>query len=139
MSEIEKIVKFNKKFGFMVHDTPTMLTRRKLIERANFMQEELNEFIAAVQENDLTGVADALVDLVYVAKGTAVQLGLPWQELFNEVHRSNMAKERGVGKRGNLVDLIKPEGWEQPGLYEILLHHGYDAFAEPVDDPEYRG
>ncbi len=43
---------------------------------------------------DLPKIADALVDLVYVALGTAHMHALPWQKLWDDVQRANMSKER---------------------------------------------
>lgn len=39
-----------------------------------------------------------LADILYVTVGTAVALGLPIQEAFDEVHRSNMSKLGEDGK-----------------------------------------
>ena len=117
---------FALKFGHIVGEKPGHLTRRKLAERIACMQEELDEFSAAADNCDLAGQADALVDLVYFALGTSVMLGLPWLELWDDVQRANMAKERGVGKRGFLVDCIKPHGWKGPKTEEILSCAGYN-------------
>lgn len=140
---------FHQKFGLIVNDRPVRLTKRKLIERIQFMQEELDEFAAAAgigyssetlglvptnQEQSLAGQADALVDLVYVAYGTAVMLGLPWNELWDDVHRANMAKVRGTTHRGHAVDVTKPEGWQPPMTEQILDQAGYDPKAPEVDD-----
>lgn len=62
--------------------------------RLRFLREEVEELQRAYDNRDLPGIADALVDLVYVALGTAQLHGLPWQELFEEVQRANMCKER---------------------------------------------
>lgn len=153
--EDEDVAEFNRKFSMLIGYRPQHLTKRKLIERARFLREELDEFIenAGLYYDDetgfevvdapqnLAGMADALVDIVYVAKGTAVMMGLGevWPELWAEVQRANMAKERGVGKRGNLVDCIKPVGWVPPNHEAILARAGYDpeqACAEH-DDPEH--
>jgi predicted HAD superfamily Cof-like phosphohydrolase len=117
---------FQQKFSQIVNEKPVHLTKRKLEERLKFMQEELDEFEAGVIEQDLAQQADALVDIVYVALGTAVMLGLPWNELWNDVHRANMAKVPGQTHRGNLVDVMKPEGWVGPKTVEILISAGYD-------------
>jgi hypothetical protein len=122
---IQDVLAFNKKFGIMVNDDPTYLTKRKLQERIDFLQEELDEFKLACDAQDLPEQADALVDLVYVALGTAVMLGLPFQELWDDVQRANMAKERGISKRGNLVDCIKPTGWQGPMGNVILMANGW--------------
>jgi predicted HAD superfamily Cof-like phosphohydrolase len=95
-------------------------------ERIAFLQEELDELRAAAAANDLAGQADALVDLVYVAKGTALMLGLPWEELWTVVQRANMAKTRGTTKRGVKADCAKPPGWAPPDLDGALRAAGYE-------------
>ena len=150
--ECLSIAVFNRRFDQVVSHYPVHLTKRKLAERANFMLEELLEFASSsglrlmdrLRFND-TGVtksrafvvdegvdqdlpvqADSLVDLVYVAKGTAVMCGLPWRELFCEVQRANMEKVPGMTKRGNLMDVTKPVGWRPPDIEAILEEAGYD-------------
>lgn len=133
--EMDDVRRFQLKFGQIVNDTPVHLTKRKLRERSEFLQEELDEFKRAIETQDLAEQADALVDLVYVAKGTANMLGLPWDELWLDVQRANMAKVAGVGKRGHLVDCIKPPGWIPPQTMVILQNAGYDPvqFHCPVN------
>lgn len=141
--ECYDVWKFQAKFGQLHSVTVTHVTQRKLTERVECMQEELDEFKAAVATQDLAEQADALIDLVYFAKGTANMLGLPWEALWADVHRANMAKEAGVGKRGHMVDCIKPEGWVGPQTSKILLARGYQRskfqkqgvfFNPPVDE-----
>ena len=125
--ELEDVRQFHNKFGILNSErTPTMLRKRKLQERIECLQEELDEFKKACKEQDLEEQADALIDLVYFAKGTAVMMGLPWEDLWNDVQRANMSKERGVGKRGHAVDMIKPEGWKKPDGMSILKSAGFD-------------
>lgn len=109
----------------MALGAPAHLTQRKLTERIDFLQEELNEFIHAARDQDFAKQADALIDLVYVAMGTAVMLGLPWQALWDEVQRANLAKVRGPTARGHQVDVTKPPGWVPPQLDRVLWAHGY--------------
>lgn len=72
---------------------------------------------------------DALIDLVYVALGTAHLLGYPWQVGWNAVQSANMAKERAASaedsKRGSSFDVIKPPGWSPPNIERILDDHGW--------------
>jgi predicted HAD superfamily Cof-like phosphohydrolase len=124
--EYENVKEFHQKFDIIVNDRPTHLTKRKLQERVECMQEELNEFKDACEKQDLAAQADALVDLVYFAKGTAVMLGLPWQDLWDDVHSANMEKVRGVGPRGHAVDCVKPAGWIPPQTAVILKDAGYN-------------
>lgn len=125
---------FQLKFGQLVGDKPRHLTKRKLLERIAQMQEELDEFKDAVETDDIAGQADALVDLVYFALGTANHMGLPWQALWDDVQRANMSKVAGVKpERGFLVDCIKPDGWVGPRTMQILLEHGYVAPSGEAD------
>jgi predicted HAD superfamily Cof-like phosphohydrolase len=69
----------------------------------------------AESEDDIVEIADALADIIYIACGTAVSYGIPLNRVFDEVHRSNMAKlvdgkviRRADGK------ILKPDGWTPP-------------------------
>jgi len=119
------VLRFQRKLGLDAPDGPIHLTTAKLIERLNFMREELNELEDAVDTQNLADQADALIDLVYFAKGTAVQLGLPWEELWADVHRANMAKRPAATARSP-HDAIKPPGWHGPRTLAILEAYGYD-------------
>ena len=125
--EVRDVWLFQAKFGHLLNGYPTHLTRRKMLERLECMQEELDELREAVMVQDLAAQADALVDLVYFAKGTINMLGLTyvWSKLWDDVQRANMAKEPGVTKRGHRVDCIKPTGWVPPHTYQILIEGGY--------------
>lgn len=148
----DDVRRFHEKFGFIVGDTPGHLTKRKLRERCECMMEELREFADAAgltygydqigevyrfkpsdRDQDLAAQADALVDLVYFALGTAVMLGLPWTALWNDVQRANMAKVRGVKPaRQHAVDVVKPTDWVGPKTADLLAEAGYvrDDWAE---------
>lgn len=99
--------------------------------RLEFIKEEVMELVTALEAGDLPGVADSLIDLAYVTMGFGHVLGLPWQELFEEVQRANMAKERCLREedstRGSTYDVVKPEGWEPPDITGVLLRNGFDS------------
>lgn len=125
--ELEDVRAFHQKFGFIDSGRhPTMVTKRKLLERAECLQEELDEFKKAIESQDFAEQADALIDLVYFAKGTAVIMGLPWEELWDDVQRANISKVRGVTKRGHAFDVCKPEGWQKPDGEAILTKNGFN-------------
>lgn len=143
---IKKVAKFHAKFGLPVgaHDLmvkPTVgqdpLTHDSLEDeareiqkfRVKFMQEELDEFILTLANKDRVAAFDALLDLVYVAQGTALFMGVnsvQWRAGMRAVHRANMSKVRAnssaESKRGTKLDVVKPEGWAPPEreLEEIL-------------------
>jgi len=123
--EYHDVRAFHIKFKQITGEGPRHLAFRKLEERIRFMQEELDEFKEAAGTQDLALLADALVDLVYVAKGTAVMMGLPWEALWDDVQRANMEKVIGATHRGNLVDVCKPLGWTPPQTKQVLADAGY--------------
>ena len=110
-------------------ESPTLLSQEFCMERFRFMSEEIEEFVDAGIKGDMVGVADALADVIYVALGTAYQMGLPFQAIWDHVHRANMRKVRGEAKRGNSIDARKPEGWVSPeaGIAAIILGKINDA------------
>jgi predicted HAD superfamily Cof-like phosphohydrolase len=101
---------------------------QKFLEfRLNFLQEELDETrAAAVMDRNPSEVVDGLIDLCVIAIGTLDAFNVDAQKAWEEVHKCNMAKERGVKEsRPNplgLPDLIKPEGWQGPDHRD---NHGY--------------
>ena len=95
-------------------ESPSLINPAFIFERFKFMQEELDEFVTAGFQGDITGAADGLADIIYVAVGTMYLMGLPSQEIWNAVHEANMRKVRGQTKRGNAYDAAKPEGWVGP-------------------------
>jgi predicted HAD superfamily Cof-like phosphohydrolase len=120
----KNIVAFHEKFGLSpVADVPAPLDDHVANFRANFMDEELAEYLVAVASDDGEGQLDALVDLVYVALGTAYLQGFNFNEAWNRVHTANMSKVRAKSadesKRGSSFDVVKPDGWVAPNLKDL--------------------
>jgi predicted HAD superfamily Cof-like phosphohydrolase len=128
-SNYRDVFLFHQKFGLTPPEKPKLLDKDTLAFRKKLIEEEYNEFFQANIAGDLEKAADALVDLVYVAMGTAVMMGLPWQELWDEVQKKNMQKVRAnhpsESKRGSTLDVIKPEGWTPPDHAPALKRYGW--------------
>lgn len=124
--DFDDVVAFQRKFGVPMASAPAELDGRAFEFRFRFLHEELAELRQAHMDGDLAKQADALVDLVYVALGTAAMMGLPWRDLWDEVHHANMRKERATGAndgrsvRGHEYDVVKPEGWTPPDVFGVL-------------------
>ena len=119
-AEWEKVRAFQKAMEQPFKDKPTKMTRRRRALRAKWMREELMEFKAA---NNTVDQVDAMIDLIYLALGTLVEMGVKPDVPFNIVHEANMGKLWADGKP-RLVDgkVKKPEGWESPeGKIEAWL------------------
>lgn len=122
---LEDIADFHKKFELHpVSDKPSLLEIPDMAYRIQFLFEEMQELVDAFEAEDLEQQFDALIDLVYVAIGTAYLMGLPFGEGWSRVHAANMkkvrAKSKDDSKRNHEWDVIKPEGWESPYLKDLV-------------------
>ena len=66
--------------------------------RYELIREELNELKEAINKKDLTEVADALTDILYVTYGAGHAFGINLDKCFQEVQNSNMSKLGSDGK-----------------------------------------
>lgn len=128
---IGNVVEFNEKFGLPMGAEDILSTDSEAIEyRLKFLSEELNELAEALMvTGNRVDAFDALLDLAYVAYGTALFMGIDpaqWHAGMTAVHACNMAKVRVAkaedSKRGSAFDCKKPDGWVGPEarLAEIL-------------------
>ena len=124
MDMILDINDFQKKFGFKMREVGAKPDAPLLHFRLKFLLEELHELKVDASKDDMEGILDALVDLVYVALGTAWLLNLNFAGAWKLVHEANMAKVRAErpedSKRGSLFDVIKPKGWKKPDIGSLI-------------------
>ena len=124
MTMIRDIADFHTKFGLAYNGKPQQLSEELSAFRIKFMQEELDEYVHSTVTNDLEGQLDALVDLVYVALGTAYMQGFNFKEAWRRVHEANMRKVRATSeeqsKRNSSSDVVKPAGWVAPDLKDLV-------------------
>ena len=98
MTNFEKVGIFMKTFGQEVK-TKAELSNNKINElRISLINEELEELKKAVKDNDISEVADALTDILYVVYGAGHAFGINLDKCFNEVQESNMSKLDENGK-----------------------------------------
>lgn len=118
---LQDIEAFHIKYQLQYKDRPRFLPEELSKFRAKFIEEELDEYILATTLEDKF---DALIDLVYVALGTAYLHGFDFEEGWKRVHAANMAKVRAQmadeSKRGTKFDVVKPEGWTPPDLSDLV-------------------
>lgn len=120
-AEWEMVKEFHVRFRHPVAETPKALETNRVITRCKWMHEEINEFL---ESETLYEQADAIVDLIYFALGTLVEMGIPPGELFAVVHEANMKKlwADGVPHYGVDGKTIKPYNWvdPEPQFIEII-------------------
>ena len=92
--------------------------------RFNLMKEENEEYLEAVQNNDLVEIADALGDMLYILCGTILEHGLQHkiEAVFDEIQRSNMSKLDENGKPIYREDgkVMKGANYFKPDFTQIL-------------------
>lgn len=140
------ITAFHERFKIAYDGKPRFLPNDLFEFRLRFMQEELKEYTEAHETGliELSGVSlfpdnpthlvrkleesfDALVDLAYVALGTAYLHGFPFDEGWRRVQHANMQKIRTPHPtaRGGMHDVVKPKGWEPPTLTDLVKDHAH--------------
>lgn len=99
--QLESVKLFHQSFGLGVSEvTKADLGESVNMLRFNLMKEENEEYLEAVQNNDIVEIADALGDMLYILCGTIIEHGLQHkiEEVFDEIQRSNMSKLGEDGK-----------------------------------------
>lgn len=112
-NEWEMVREFHKAATHPCPDEPVMLTCERLSVRSSWMKEEIEELL---QSEDLCDQVDAVIDLMYFALGTLVEMGIKPDSFFKIIHASNMEKVEISGPTLFRTDskVMKPSGWKQP-------------------------
>ena len=116
---------FHDTFGIPNEHSPKANISKDIIDlRYRLMAEENLEYLEAAQGNDLTEVADALGDMLYILCGTILSHGMQHKivEVFEEIQRSNMSK---LGEDGNPIyredgKVLKGPNYFKPNIQGIL-------------------
>lgn len=122
MSNFDKVKEFNRVFKTVYNDTPTTIKGDQRVLKYKLMAEELREVKEAMDAEDLPEIAKELSDLLYVVYGAADAYGIPIDECFAEVHRSNMSK---LDKDGNPIfrtdgKILKSELYEPADMKKFF-------------------
>lgn len=112
------IENFHKLCGHYIASKPEVPPREVRQLRHNLVKEEMRETLDAIMEGNLVGVADGIADSIVVLLGTAVSHGIYMQPIWDEVHRSNMAKVGGEKREDGKQ--LKPKGWSPPDVEGLL-------------------
>ena len=123
--QLDAVKEFHTAFAIGYSENPRAdLGETKNILRFNLMKEENEEYLEAVQNNDLIEIADALGDMMYILCGTIIEHGLQHkiEEVFDEIQRSNMSK---LGEDGNPIyredgKVMKGPNYFKPDFSKIL-------------------
>ena len=123
--QLKKVIQFHKTYNLAIRQEPSLdFSKDQSILRYNLMKEENEEYLEAINNKDLTEVADALGDMLYILCGTILDHGLQHkiEEVFAEIHRSNMSKLDVNGKPIYSEDgkVLKGPNYLPPDIVSIL-------------------
>lgn len=118
--QIEQLKEWCGAIDVAVPEKFIALSDERMTLRFALMEEENLEYMRA---KSYAQIADALGDMLYVLVGTILEHGLhdKIEEVFSEIHRSNMTKVvNGKVKRRFDGKILKPETYEKPNIEAIL-------------------
>ena len=122
MSNYEKVGEFMKTFGQEVKEKSEFPSAKIVSLRIALIEEELNELKEAIQSKNLTEVADALTDILYVTYGAGHAFGINLDQCFNEVQNSNLSKLGSDGKPiyNEFGKVMKGPNYFKPDLMKFI-------------------
>lgn len=122
MEPYVNLKEFHSTYEVYASDEPHLPAEDIRELRRKLMKEEYEEYVKGEEENDLVQIADAIADIIYIALGTAVSYGIPFDKVWKEVHASNMSKLGPDGKPIRREDgkILKGPNFFEPKIAEIL-------------------
>jgi predicted HAD superfamily Cof-like phosphohydrolase len=127
------VLAFHKAFRLPRNANPNIadLPQSLIDLRIALLEEEVAEFRDAALKRDLVAAADALADIVYVAYGAAISLGVDLDLVVAEVHRANMSKLDEQGRPVMREDgkVCKSDRYRPPDIATVLA----EQLPLPID------
>lgn len=124
-NKIDAVKEFHAAFKLGHSETiKADLGHEKNMLRYKLMREENEEYLEAANNDDMTEVADALGDMLYILCGTIIEHGMQYKidEVFEEIQRSNMSKLGADGEPIYRDDgkVLKGPNYFKPDILKIL-------------------
>ena len=123
-TNFQKNLEFNQALGGHIGDfkNPKLPDMSIQLGYQDWIEEEFDELSEALAAQDLIETVDALTDIIYLAYGFLVALGVDGDASFTEVHNSNMTKldEDGNPIRREDGKIVKGPNFKLPDLAGVL-------------------
>ena len=93
--ELELVKEFHEKFQVPMLNEPSISEKERATFRHSLMYGEVKEYLEGIENEDLANVDKELADILYSVYGTILEHGLQevMEQVFEEVHNSNMSKD----------------------------------------------
>ncbi len=124
INTIKLVEEFHTTFKIENAYEQTLINEPDFTLRFNLIKEENDEYLEACKNGDIVEIADALGDQLYILCGTLLKHGLQHKidDVFNEIHRSNMSKldENGLPIFREDGKILKSSTYFKPNIKSIL-------------------
>ncbi len=122
--QLSQVEEFHRAFNAPIAEKLTIIPEERYILRSELLIEENQEYLRACLEGDLTEIADALGDMMYILCGTMVEHGFQdyMEKVFTEIHKSNMSKLGVDGKPVYRKDgkILKGPNFFRPRIVQVI-------------------
>jgi predicted HAD superfamily Cof-like phosphohydrolase len=122
--KIKSVEEFHNTFKIGNASEITLIDEKDYTLRYNLIKEENEEYLDACKKGDIIEVADALGDQLYILFGTILKHGLEHkiEEVYDEIHRSNMSKldEKGQPIYREDGKVLKSNLYFRPDIKGVL-------------------
>ncbi|MFO0357506.1 MAG: hypothetical protein ACK50A_11165 [Sphingobacteriaceae bacterium] len=123
-SKIKSVEEFHEVFQIGNANEIKLIDEKDYTLRYNLIKEENEEYLEACKNGDIVEIADALGDQLYILFGTILKHGLQHkiEEVYDEIHRSNMSKLDEEGKPIFREDgkILKSSLYFKPEIHRII-------------------
>lgn len=114
----ELVEEFHHACGVHIcEDTPRLRQHR-----ADLLEEEAREAVEELRAGTLEDIAQELADVVYIAFGAAVAIGIDLDEAVRRVHAANMTKINEDGSVNYREDgkVLKSDRYQPPSMEGVV-------------------
>jgi predicted HAD superfamily Cof-like phosphohydrolase len=122
--KINSVAEFHEVFKIGNASEVKLIEEKDFTLRYNLIKEENEEYLEACKNGDIIEIADALGDQLYILFGTILKHGLQHkiEEVYDEIHRSNMSKldENGEPIFREDGKILKSNNYFKPDIKKIL-------------------
>lgn len=122
--KIKSVEEFHDIFKIGNASEVKLINEKDYTLRYNLIKEENEEYLEACKNGDIVEIADALGDQLYILFGTILKHGLQHkiEEVYDEIHRSNMSKldEQGEPIFREDGKIMKSNLYFKPDIKNIL-------------------
>lgn len=123
-TKIKSVEEFHEVFQIGNASEIKLIDEKDYTLRYNLIKEENEEYLEACKNGDIVEIADALGDQLYILFGTILKHGLQHkiEEVYDEIHRSNMSKLDEEGKPIFREDgkILKSNLYFKPEIHKII-------------------